>query len=102
MLTPGDEIIRYDGRTLALTTCPLLHVEARRGRRWGWFGKKGWWISLSLFQSWHVRKFVSSLSEAGIFFKQDPDIHGWINEHPRPSTPPEPSARSQGLPFLLF
>lgn len=102
MLTPGDEIIRYDGRTLAFTTCPLIQVEARRGRRWGWFGRKGWWIHLYLFHGWHIRKFVHSLSEAGVFLKYDPDIHMWLDENPGRSTPPNSSIWNQGMPFLMF
>jgi hypothetical protein len=64
--TPGNEIICYDGRTLAVNVRPLVQVEARRGRRWGWFGAKGWWVHLHLFHGWHIQKFVLTLSEAGV------------------------------------
>jgi len=99
MLTPDDEIIRYDGQTLALATCPLVQVEAHRGRRWGWFGKKGWCVHLSLLQGWHVRKFVMTLAEAGIFLKHDPDILSWMSEDTQRSPSPP---RSWGMPLLLF
>lgn len=78
MPAPDSDIIRYDGRTLAVSIRPLVQVEARRGRRWGWFGAKGWWVYLSLFHGWQVKRFVSSLSEAGVFLKNDPDCLPWI------------------------
>ena len=80
MSAPGSEIICYDGRTLAVSVRPLVQVEARRGRRWGWFGAKGWWVHLSLFHGWRVKKFVLTLSEAGVFLKHDPDYLPWIEE----------------------
>lgn len=80
MPTPGKEIICYDGRTLAVDVRPLVQVEARRGRRWGWFGAKGWWVHLSLFHGWHINKFVMTLSEAGVFLKHDPDYLPWVEE----------------------
>ncbi|HEU5375854.1 MAG TPA: hypothetical protein VFV38_10475 [Ktedonobacteraceae bacterium] len=106
MLTPYDEIIRYDGRTLAVTIRPPVQIEARRGRRWRWFGQKGWWIHLHLLQGWHIRKFVLTLSEAGVFLKYDPDYLPWIEkERQRPASghqpPSEPPAWS-GMTFLLF
>ena len=66
MPAPGEEIICYDGRTLTVSVRPLVQIEARRGRRWGWFGPKGWWVHLALFHGWHIKKFVYALSEAGI------------------------------------
>lgn len=102
MLTPGDEIIRYDGRTLALATCPLIRVEAHRGRRWGWFGRKGWWVHLRLFQNWHVRKFVLTLSEAGVFLKQDTEACLRLEESLKHSTASDSSIKSQRIPFLMF
>lgn len=66
MCTSSNEIIRYDGRTLAVTTHPSIQIEARRGRRWGWFGQKGWWVHLHLFHGWHVKKFVLTLADAGV------------------------------------
>lgn len=112
MPTPGDEIIRYDGRTLAVSVCPLVEVEARRGRRWGWFGRKGWWIHLSLFHGWHMRKFVHTLAEAGgIFFKDDPDVLPWFHEEPgqspsmksgQASPDSDPPLWESGAPFFMF
>jgi hypothetical protein len=80
MLTPNDEIIRYDGRTLTVLICPTVQVEARRGRRWRWLGQKGWWVQLYFFQGWKSKKFVLKLSEAGIFLKHDPDYLPWITD----------------------
>lgn len=110
MFTPDDELIRYDGRTLAVTTRPMVQVEARRGRRWGWFGQKGWWVHLYLFRGWHSKKFVFTLSEVGIFLKHDPEYLSWIDEgQKRPAVsdpgrePPfDSSAWSSGAPFLMF
>lgn len=81
MLTPEDEIIRYDGKKLAVAICPVIEVEARRGRRWGWFGRKGWWMHLHLFHGWQMRKFVYTLSESGILLKPDLDAISRINEN---------------------
>lgn len=80
MLTPGDDIIRYDGRMLRVGIRPAVQVEARRGRRWRWFGRKGWWVHLSLFRNWQSKKFVLTLAEAGVFLKYDPDSLPWIEE----------------------
>jgi hypothetical protein len=80
VLTPEDEIIRYDGRTLAVITCPVVQVEAQRGRRWRWFGKRGWWVNLHFFHGWKSRKFVLTLAEAGVFLKHDPDQLPWLME----------------------
>jgi hypothetical protein len=78
---PGSEIICYDGRTLAVSIRPQVQVEARRGRRWGWFGAKGWWVHLSLFQGWRTKKFVRTLAEAGVFLKHDPECLPWLEEN---------------------
>lgn len=86
MSAPGSEIICYDGRTLAVSIRPPVQIEARRGKRWGWFGARGWWVHLSLCQGWRVKKFVRSLAEAGVFLKHDPEYLPWL-EH----TPPAPS-----------
>lgn len=105
MLTPYDEIIRYDGRTLAVTNRPPVQVEARRGRRWGWCGRKGWWVHLYLFRNWHVKKFVSTLAEAGVFLKYDPEELPWLEKERQKSTRSEPgqpisSSRWSGMPFV--
>ena len=78
MLTHDDEIIRYDGQTLAVTTSPVVQVEARRGRRWGCFGRKGWWVHLYLLRGWHIRKFVLTLAETGIFLRYDASTLAWV------------------------
>ena len=80
MPTPGDNIICYDGRTLTVGVRPTIQIEARRGRRWKWFGPKGWWVQLALFQNWHSKKFVLTLADAGVFLKYDPDSLPWIEE----------------------
>ena len=80
MAAPADDIMRYDGRVLAVNVRPLVQIEARRGRRWGWFGQRGWWVRLYLFRGWQVRKFVLTLGEAGVFFKHDPDALPQIDE----------------------
>lgn len=82
MPTPGDDIIRYDGRILSVGIRPFIQVEAHRGRRWRWFGRKGWWVYLSLFRNWQSKKFVLTLAEAGVFLKYDPDALPWIEEQP--------------------
>ncbi len=107
MLARNDDIIRYDGRTLAVTSCPSVQIEARRGRRWGWFGQKGWWVHLHLFHGWHVKKFVLTLAEAGVFLKHDPDQLPWLEKDRQRSTVSDsgsqpPSRRRSGVPFLLF
>lgn len=106
MPAPGEEIIRYDGRTLAVSVRPLVQIEACRGRRWRWFGPKGWWIHLYLFHGWHIKRFVSSLSDAGVFLKHDPDHLPWVEEerNQSPSSDParmpsDPSLWSSGLLF---
>ncbi|HLI68315.1 MAG TPA: hypothetical protein VKV19_01035 [Ktedonobacteraceae bacterium] len=66
MSAPEEEMIRYDGRTLAVSIRPVIQVEARRGRRWGLVGRRGWWVHLYLFRGWHSKKFVRTLSEAGV------------------------------------
>ncbi len=80
MPAPGNEIIRYDGRILTIDVRPTVQVEARRGRRWKWFGPKGWWVRLALFRNWHSKKFVLSLAEAGVFLKYDPDSLPWLED----------------------
>ena len=82
MLSPGNDIIRYDGRILTVGIRPTIQVEAHRGRRWGWFGSKGWWVHLRLFPNWQSKKFVLTLAEAGVFLKHDPDTLPWIDEEP--------------------
>ena len=103
MPTPGNEIICYDGRTLTVNIRPLVQVEARRGRRWRWFGTKGWWVHLSLFRGWQSKKFVLTLSEAGVFLKQDPDYLPWSEEEhisPDPEdTLSDPSVWTSGMIF---
>lgn len=107
MPTPGNEIICYDGRTLAVNIRPLIQVEARRGRRWGWFGQKGWWVHLSLFRGWHMRKFVLTLAESGVFLKYDPDYLPWVEEESQEhtvssepeDTSSEPPAWTSKVPF---
>ncbi len=109
MLTPRDDIIWYDGRTLAVTNRAQVQIEARRGRRWRWCGRKGWWVHLYLFRGWHVKKFVSTLAEAGVFLKYDPDELPWLESErqpPKRSEPaqpaPSPSSRWNSVPFSLF
>ena len=80
LTTPDDTIIRYDGHMLSVGVRPAVRVEAYRGRRWRWFGQKGWWVHLSLFHNWHSKKFVLTLAEAGVFLKYDPDYLPWIEE----------------------
>jgi hypothetical protein len=80
----SDDIIRYDGRILTVGVRPAIQVEARRGRRWRWFGPKGWWVHLSLFHNWHSKKFVLTLADAGVFLKYDPDSLPWLEtDQPR-------------------
>jgi hypothetical protein len=104
MSAPGSEIICYDGRTLAVSIRPPIQVEARRGKRWGWFGAKGWWVHLSLFRGWRVKKFVRSLAEAGVFLKHDPESLPWLADNPHtlfipiaPLPPSPPHPQGQGL-----
>lgn len=94
MPTPGDDIIRYDGRILTVNVRPHIQVEARRGRRWRWFGQKGWWVCLSLFPNWQSKKFVITLAEAGVFLKYDPDSLPWIEEQRGGSAVPDPAHTS--------
>jgi hypothetical protein len=95
--TPGDDIIRYDGRILTVNVRPPIQVEARRGRRWKWFGQKGWWVRLSLFPNWESKKFVCTLAEAGVFLKHDPDSLPWIEEPPSGPAISDPSQTSSSL-----
>jgi len=88
VLAPGNDIICYDGRTLSVSVHPIIQVEARRGRRWGWFGPKGWWVHLHLFHNWHITRFVLTLAEAGVFLKHDPDSLPWLEEDTVLSTHP--------------
>lgn len=90
MLTPGSDIIRYDGRTLTVGVRPAIQIEARRGRRWRWFGPKGWWVHLHLFRDWHIKRFVRTLAEAGVFLKHDPDALPWLAEESVRSAHPHP------------
>jgi transposase len=71
VFAPDNEIICYDGRTLAVTVRPAMRVEARRGRRWWCFGRKGWWVHLSLMHDWRIKKFVLTLAEAGVFLREE-------------------------------
>jgi|SRR5581483_9396979 len=89
MSAPGSEIICYDGRTLAVSIRPPVQIEARRGRRWRWFGTKGWWVHLSLFEGWQIKKFVNTLAEAGVFLKHDPDYLPWLEENHNDRTFPD-------------
>jgi hypothetical protein len=82
----SDDIICYDGRILTVSVHPTIQVEARRGRRWRWFGPKGWWVHLSLFHNWHSKKFVLKLADAGVFLKYDPDSLPWLETDQSPST----------------
>lgn len=98
MPTPRSEIVCYDGQTLSVDIRPLVQVEARRGRRWKWFGKRGWWIQLCLFHGWHTKKFVASLSEAGIFLKYDPDYLPWLEEEQHHTSPSDIASMSSNPP----
>ena len=80
MPAPGNEIIRYDGHVLTVGVRPAIQIEARRGRRWKWFGPKGWWVHLYLFHNWHITRFVLTLAEAGVFLKHDPDSLPWLED----------------------
>lgn len=90
MLTPGNDIICYDGHILTVGVRQVIQVEARRGRRWRWFGPKGWWVHLHLFRNWHIKKFVLTLAEAGVFLKYDPDTVPWIADESMRSAQPHP------------
>ena len=87
MPTPVEEVIRYDGSTMALNMRPLVQVEARRGRRWIWYGQKGWWVHLYLFHGWHIKRFVLTLAEANVFLKHDPDVLPWLEARLQPQEP---------------
>ncbi len=93
MPAPDNEIIRYDGRTLAVSIRPLIQVEARRGRRWRLFGQRGWWVHLYLFHSWQSKRFVLTLAEAGVFLKHDPDCLPWVEEDQSRSVSADSDAR---------
>jgi hypothetical protein len=82
MSASGSEIICYDGHTLAVSIRPPVQVEARRGKRWGWFGAKGWWVHLSLLRGWRIKRFVGSLAEAGVFLQHDPEYLPWLENNP--------------------
>lgn len=99
MPAPDEEIIRYDGRTLTVGVRALIQVEACRGRRWGWFGRKGWWVHLYLFHGWHIKRFVLTLVEAGVFLKHDPDYLPWIEEEAGQSASTSPEQTSSALPL---
>lgn len=80
VLASNDEIIRYDGRILAVMRYVPVQIEAYRGRRWWLFGQKGWWVQFHFFHGWHVKKFVFTLAEAGVFLKHDPDYLPWLDQ----------------------
>ncbi|HEY0755145.1 MAG TPA: hypothetical protein VGD98_14395 [Ktedonobacteraceae bacterium] len=88
MPAPGDNIIHYDGRILTVDIHTAIQIEARRGRRWGWFGPRGWWVHLYMFQNWHITRFALTLAEAGVFLKHDPDSLPWLEDEPVCSAQP--------------
>lgn len=83
----------------------LLRAELRAGRRWNWCGKRGWWLRCSFSHeqsgTWHMRRFVATLSEACMFLNIQEDDWIW-----QPVTPQEegdkPSQPQEYMPFLMF
>jgi hypothetical protein len=76
----------------------FLRAELRPGRRWIWWGKRGWWLRRFLLNvqdgSWHKRSFVATVAEACRLLQVQEEDWTW-----RPAVlkeswdqPPEPQA----------
>ncbi|PZW31242.1 hypothetical protein EI42_02339 [Thermosporothrix hazakensis] len=79
----------------------LVRAELWPGRRWGWFGSRGWWVQCSLLHdargSWQVRRFLPSLHEACLLLHIHEDDLKWL---PEPS--PGQVTPSGYYPFLMI
>jgi hypothetical protein len=58
-----------------------LRAELRPGRRWIWWGKRGWWLRCFLLhdqhESWHRHRFVTTVAEACTWLHVQADDWTW-------------------------
>ena len=78
----------------------LLCADLRAGRRWHWWGRRGWWLHCALVnaqgQTWHLRRFVAAVSEACAFLNIQQEDWTWQG------VAPGPDQQQEYVPFLMF
>ena len=83
----------------------LLRAELRTGRRWNWWGKRGWWLHCSLLHeqdgACHMRRFVATVSEASAFLNIHEDDWTWHPVVPQEACDKQ-SQQQKYVPFLMF
>jgi hypothetical protein len=81
-----------------------VRAELYAGRRWKWWGKRGWWLHCSLLHeqggTWHIRRFVATLGEACALLYIQEDDWAWQAAPPREA--PEKEPKQEYIPFLMF
>ncbi|QBD81430.1 hypothetical protein EPA93_37840 [Ktedonosporobacter rubrisoli] len=105
----------YNGEEVEKSATPastvqqqLMRIEVWPGRRWGWFGQKGWWIGLQLLHeqlcSYRKLGFVSNFSEACKIAGVDPKKNVWTYRNETTSALRAKYAhdRVPGVPFIMF
>ena len=82
-----------------------VRAELRAGRRWKGWGKRGWWLHCSLLHeqrsTWHIRRFVTTLSEACALLNVREDDWTWqpVSSEEVPS---KDFQQQEHVPFLMF
>ncbi len=82
-----------------------VRAELYAGRRWKWWGKRGWWLHCSLLHeqssTWHARRFVATLSEACALLRVQEDDWSWQAVSPEEALDKD-SQRQEYIPFMMF
>jgi hypothetical protein len=83
----------------------LVRAELRAGRRWKWWGRRGWWLHCSLLHgqpvTWHICRFVATLAEACALLNIQEDDWTWQAASPEEVRDKE-SQQKKYVPFLMF
>jgi hypothetical protein len=104
----------FDSRTNSKPAVPLraktlqlrpVGAELRAGRRWKWWGKRGWWLHCSLLHeqsgTWQIRRFAATLSEACALLNVYEDDWTWQPESVEEVSDKE-SQQKEYVPFLML
>jgi hypothetical protein len=82
-----------------------VRAELRAGRRWKWWGKRGWWLRCSLLHErkgmWRARHFVATFAEACVLLNAHEDDWIWQPVSPEEAGDREPQ-QQEYVPFLMF
>jgi hypothetical protein len=82
-----------------------VRAELRAGRRWKWWGKRGWWLHCTLLHEqhviWHVCRFVATLAEASAFLNVHEEDWSWQAASSEEADGNEDQQQGY-VPFLMF